>query len=353
MFTQPDKPKGRGYKLVPPPVKELALAHQIPVFQPQKMRDGQALEILQQLQPELIAVVAYGKLLPKEILELPKYGCINVHGSLLPKYRGAGPIQWSIIDGEKTTGVTTMYMGEGLDTGDMILKKETPIRENETMGSCTTVWQSSVRRRWWETVDLLGAGQGAARKTGRRSFLLCADAGQKIAKLDFAQPATKLHDLIRGLSPWPVAHTTFEGKLLKVHRAVVAQAQGDCGPAGKVLDSKKLIVACGSGALELQQVQLEGENASAEKILCAAEGAAAGRSNLLKRYILFITDSNLSHIMEEWSSLCFFKGENMRIIEREESTMFYYYFDRYYWILIVPAMLFAMWAQTKVNSTYN
>ena len=150
VFTQPDKPKGRGYKLVPPPVKELALAHQIPVFQPQKMRDGQALEILQQLQPELIAVVAYGKLLPKEILELPKYGCINVHGSLLPKYRGAGPIQWSIIDGEKTTGVTTMYMGEGLDTGDMILKKETPSGRTRPMGSCTTVWQSSVRRRWWK-----------------------------------------------------------------------------------------------------------------------------------------------------------------------------------------------------------
>ena len=134
VFTQPDKPKGRGYKLVPPPVKELAMAHSIPVYQPQKMRDGEALSILQELQPDLIAVVAFGKILPKEILELPKYGCINVHGSLLPKYRGAGPIQWSVINGEPVTGVTTMYMGEGLDTGDMILKKETPIGENETYG---------------------------------------------------------------------------------------------------------------------------------------------------------------------------------------------------------------------------
>lgn len=134
VFTQPDKPKGRGYKLVPPPVKELAMAHNIPVYQPQKMRDGEALAILQKLQPDLIAVVAYGKILPKEILELPKYGCINVHGSLLPKYRGAGPIQWSVINGEPVTGVTTMYMGEGLDTGDMILKKETLIGENETYG---------------------------------------------------------------------------------------------------------------------------------------------------------------------------------------------------------------------------
>lgn len=182
VFTQPDKPKGRGYKLVPPPVKELALAHQIPVFQPQKMRDGQALEILQQLQPELIAVVAYGKLLPKEILELPKYGCINVHGSLLPKYRGAGPIQWSIIDGEKTTGVTTMYMGEGLDTGDMILKKETPIGENETYGELHDRLGSHRCAGTGGNGRPARAGQGAARKTGRRSFLLCADAGQKDCK---------------------------------------------------------------------------------------------------------------------------------------------------------------------------
>ena len=240
VFTQPDKPKGRGYKLVPPPVKELAL------------------EILQQLQPELIAVVAYGKLLPKEILELPKYGCINVHGSLLPKYRGAGPIQWSIIDGEKTTGVTTMYMGEGLDTGDMILKKETPIGENETYGELHDRLAVIGAQALVETVDLLEQGKAPREKQDDALSCYAPMLDKKIAKLDFAQPATKLHDLIRGLSPWPVAHTTFEGKLLKVHRAVVAQAQGDCGPAGKVLDSKKLIVACGSGALELQQVQLEG-----------------------------------------------------------------------------------------------
>ena len=222
------------------------------------VRDGQALEILQQLQPELIAVVAYGKLLPKEILELPKYGCINVHGSLLPKYRGAGPIQWSIIDGEKTTGVTTMYMGEGLDTGDMILKKETPIGENETYGELHDRLAVIGAQALVETVELLEQGKAPREKQDDALSCYAPMLDKKIAKLDFAQPATKLHDLIRGLSPWPVAHTTFEGKLLKVHRAVVAQAQGDCGPAGKVLDSKKLIVACGSGALELQQVQLEG-----------------------------------------------------------------------------------------------
>ena len=158
VFTQPDKPKGRGYKLVPPPVKELAMAHSIPVYQPQKMRDGEALAILQQLQPDLIAVVAYGKILPKEILELPKYGCVNVHGSLLPKYRGAGPIQWSVIDGEPVTGVTTMYMGEGLDTGDMILKKETPIGENETYGELHDRLKEIGAQALLETLDLIEEG---------------------------------------------------------------------------------------------------------------------------------------------------------------------------------------------------
>ena len=234
VFTQPDKPKGRGYKLVPPPVKELAMAHSIPVYQPQKMRDGEALSILQELQPDLIAVVAYGKILPKEILELPKYGCINVHGSLLPKYRGAGPIQWSVINGEPVTGVTTMYMGEGLDTGDMILKKETPIGENETYG---------------ELHDRL-------KEIGAQALL-----DKKIAKLDFTKPAAELHNLIRGLSPWPVAHTTCNGKLLKVHRAILHDRDGSSGGGnnpGAVIDRKKLIVACGQGSLELLEVQLEG-----------------------------------------------------------------------------------------------
>ena len=159
VFTQPDKPKGRGYKLVPPPVKELAMAHSIPVYQPQKMRDGEALSILQELQPDLIAVVAYGKILPKEILELPKYGCVNVHGSLLPKYRGAGPIQWSVINGEPVTGVTTMYMGEGLDTGDMILKKETPIGENETYGELHDRLKEIGAQALLETLDLIEEGR--------------------------------------------------------------------------------------------------------------------------------------------------------------------------------------------------
>ena len=226
VFTQPDKPKGRGYKLVAPPVKELALAYNIPVFQPQKMRDGTALEILQELQPDLIAVVAYGKILPKEILELPRYGCINVHGSLLPKYRGAGPIQWSVINGESVTGVTTMYMGEGLDTGDMILKKETPIGENETYGELHDRLKEIGAQALVETIELIEQGK-APREVQDDSLSSYAPMLDKqIARLDFTKDAQTLHNLIRGLSPWPVAHTTVDGKLLKVHRAVLADGKG-------------------------------------------------------------------------------------------------------------------------------
>ena len=225
VFTQPDKPKGRGYKLVAPPVKELALEHNIPVYQPEKMKDGTALSILKELNPDLIAVVAYGRILPKDILELPKYGCINVHGSLLPKYRGAGPIQWSVIDGEPVTGVTTMYMGEGLDTGDMILKKETPIGENETYGELHDRLKEIGAEALVETIALIEQGKAPREKQDDSLSSYAPILDKKIAKLDFNKPAQQLHNLIRGLSPWPVAHTTVGGKLLKVHRAVLSSGK--------------------------------------------------------------------------------------------------------------------------------
>ena len=254
VFTQPDKPKGRGYHLVAPPVKELALQHNLTVYQPQKMRDGEALSVLKELNPDLIAVVAYGKILPKEILELPKYGCVNVHGSLLPKYRGAGPIQWSVIDGEPVTGVTTMYMGEGLDTGDMILKKETPIGEEETYGELHDRLAEIGAQALAETLDLIERGEAPREKQDDSLSSYAPMLDKEIARLDFSQPAQKLHNLIRGLSPWPVARTSYNGKLLKVHRARVVT--GKSGTPG--LDKKKLLVACGQDALELVEVQLEG-----------------------------------------------------------------------------------------------
>lgn len=255
VFAQPDKPKGRGYKLAPPPVKEAALAHDIPVYQPTSMRNGEALEILKGLAPEVIVVVAYGKILPKEILELLTKGCINVHGSLLPKYRGAGPIQWSVINGEKTTGVTTMYMGEGLDTGDMILKEETPIGENETYGELHDRLSIIGAHCLHETMVLLEAGT-APREVQDDSLSCYAPMlNKEMARLDFTKPAEELHHLICGLSPWPVAYTYLDGTLLKVHRAVLAQGHGE---PGVLLDKKKMIVACGEGALEFVEVQLAG-----------------------------------------------------------------------------------------------
>lgn len=255
VFAQPDKPKGRGYKLTPPPVKEAALKHNIPVYQPSKMRDGEALSILQELKPELIVVVAYGKILPKEILELPPKGCINVHGSLLPKYRGAGPIQWSVINGEKITGITTMYMGEGLDTGDMLLKEETPIEENETYGELHDRLSVIGAHCLGETLKQLEQGKLTATKQNDAEASYAPMLDKEIARLDFTKPARELHNQIRGMSPWPVAYTTLNGTLLKIHRAVVSAESGE---PGTLLDKKRMIVACGEGSLEFLEVQMAG-----------------------------------------------------------------------------------------------
>ena len=255
VFTQPDKPQGRGYKLVAPPTKKLALEKGIPVYQPDKMRDGTALAILKELKPDLIAVVAYGKILPKDILELPKYGCINVHASLLPYYRGAGPIQWSVINGEKTTGVTTMFMGEGLDTGDTIIKQETPIGPNETYGELHDRLAKIGGELLAVTIEEIEKGRVMRFPQEEEYATYAPMLNKQIAKIDFNKPAQEIHNLIRGLNPWPVAHTTFSGKLMKVYKSVMTEGSG---VPGTVLDKKKLIVACGEGALELLEVQLEG-----------------------------------------------------------------------------------------------
>lgn len=261
VFTQPDKPKGRGYKLVPPPVKVLAEEKGIPVYQPAKMRDGEALNILKDLAPDLLAVVAYGKILPKEILDLPPMGCVNVHGSLLPKYRGAAPIQWSVIDGETVTGITTMYMAEGLDTGDMILKREVAILPEETYGELHDRLKLIGAEALSETVKLIE--QGTAPRTVQDDSLSCYASmiDKEMAQVDFTKPAQQLHNLIRGLSPAPVAFTYLDGKRLKIHRATLTDATVTVPASAKpgdVLNGKKFLVVCGSGVLELLEVQLEG-----------------------------------------------------------------------------------------------
>ncbi len=265
VYTQPDKPVGRRQELTAPPVKELALEYGIPVYQPTKMRDGTLAEQLRQLAPDLIAVVAYGRLLPKEILEIPPMGCINVHASLLPKYRGAGPIQWAVINGEKETGITTMHMAEGLDTGDILLVAKTPIGEEETAGELFDRLAPLGADCLKKTVQALAQGRIAPVKQDESKATNAPMLNKEMAVLDFTKPAQDLYNLIRGLNPWPVAVTEFQGKRLKVF---AAQVQPGSGEPGTVLDAQQFVIACGQDALRFTEVQLEGSRRmSAEEFL--------------------------------------------------------------------------------------
>ena len=255
VFTQPDKPKGRGHKLQAPPVKELALAHNIPVYQPTTLRDEEPQRLLSDLAPELIVVAAYGKLLPKAVLDLPKYGCINVHGSLLPKYRGAAPIQWAVINGEQTTGVTTMYMGEGMDTGDMLLKAETPIGPEETAGELFDRLMVLGAELLGKTLDALAAGTLERIPQDEMQATKAPMLSKELSTLDFHRPAAELHDLIRGLNPWPCAVVELDGKRLKL---LASKVVAESGTPGEVAQREEgLIVFCGEGALLITELQTE------------------------------------------------------------------------------------------------
>ena len=262
VFTQPDKPVGRKQILTPPPVKQLAQQHQIPVFQPAKMRDGTALRMLQDLQPQLCVVVAYGRILPPDLLAVPPLGCINIHGSLLPQYRGAAPIQWTVLNGEPLAGVTSMYMDEGLDTGDIILKKETPVGENETSGELFDRLCLLGADCLAETLELIQ--RGAAPRTPQDHSLatLAPILTKEMGRIDFHKSAREVHNLVRGMSPWPGAFTRCGEKLLKVHQSRVLPEYQDrvLGQPGQLIDDGGCFtVACGSGALRLTVVQLEGK----------------------------------------------------------------------------------------------
>lgn len=256
VFTQPDKPAGRGHKLLASPVKMLALEHGIPVFQPSSLRNAEALAAVQELAPELIVVVAYGKILPPAVLELPKYGCINVHGSLLPKYRGAAPIQQSVLDGEKVTGVTTMFMAEGIDTGDILLQRETEIGENETAGELFDRLALMGGELLAETLAALAAGNLRPVKQEEEKASYASMLSREMAKIDWDQDAGRIHCLIRGLSPWPCAETTLQGKRLKIYRSEIVLDKS--GKPGTLLSEKECIVACRDAALRLTEVQYEG-----------------------------------------------------------------------------------------------
>lgn len=261
VFTQPDKPQGRKMILTPPPVKELAIANGIPVYQPVKMRDGTALEMLKEANPELAIVVAYGKILPKEILEFPKYGCINIHASLLPKLRGAGPIQWSVINGFEKTGVTSMQMDEGLDTGDMLISREIEIGENDTAGDMHDKLSVIGAEVLEETINALIAGELKPEKQNHDEFTYAPMLSKELSPIDWNAPAREVHNKIRGLSPWPSATAVLGGKKVKIHKSILVSDSGKA--AGEIIESgKRLVVSCGDGkCIEILNLQAEGKKA--------------------------------------------------------------------------------------------
>ena len=205
VFTQPDKPKGRGHKMQFPPVKEKAVEYNLPVFQPTKMKDGTAYEILKELAPELIIVVAYGKIIPQDILDLPKYGCVNIHASLLPRYRGAAPIQWCVLNGEKKSGVTSMQMDAGLDTGDMLIKAETEIGENMTAGELHDKLSMLGAEVMSKTIKKIIDGTLEREKQDDSLSNYAPMLSKELCPVDWTKSAEEIHNQVRGLSPWPVA----------------------------------------------------------------------------------------------------------------------------------------------------
>ena len=260
VFTQPDKPKGRGYELTPPPVKVCAIQNNIPVFQPKSMKDGTALDIINTLDADLIIVVAFGKILPKEILESVKYGCINIHASLLPKLRGAAPIQWSIINGEKETGVTSMQMDVGLDTGDMLLKKSVEITDNMTAGELHDVLSVLGAEVLIETIEELKKGKLNPQKQDDSLSNYASMLSKELCPIDFNKTAQEVHNQIRGLSPWPVATTVISGKTYKIHSSQLL-SEKFTGKVGEIVDNNcRLVCMCGDGnAIQILEIQAEGK----------------------------------------------------------------------------------------------
>ncbi len=260
VVTQPDKPKGRGKAMQFTPVKECAVAHDIPVFQPVKIREPECIAELRKYEADIMIVVAFGQILPKEILEMPKYGCFNVHASLLPKYRGAAPIQWVIIDGEKESGVTIMQMNEGLDTGDMLLKVVVPIEANETGGSYHDKLSAAGAKLCVEAMKQAEAGTLQPEKQDDSLSCYAKMLDKKLGEIDWSKEAAVIERLVRGLNPWPSAYSHLHGKTLKIWSADVLDKQYEAQP-GQVAEVTKdaVIIQTGKGALAVKELQLEGK----------------------------------------------------------------------------------------------
>lgn len=282
VVTQPDRPKGRGQKLEPPPVKVLAQKHGIPVLQPVKVRAPEAIEEIRALSPDVIVVVAFGQILPKALLEIPPHGCINVHASLLPRYRGAAPLNWVIINGEKETGVTTMMMDVGLDTGDMLLKKSTPIDPDEDTSSLHDRLSVIGADALAETLDLLQAGKLVREKQDDSLTCYASMLKKEDGLIDWGRDPLTVKNLVRGMTPWPGAYTQLDGELLKVYRVRTANGSGR---PGEVLSAGKegIEVACDGGSVLIDELQLQGrKRLPAREFLagCRLEpGTLLGREN--------------------------------------------------------------------------
>jgi methionyl-tRNA formyltransferase len=263
VFTQPDKPKGRGYHLAPPPVKSAAMTHDIAVYQPQTLKDDETISLIKGIAPDCIVVVAYGRILPPAVLEIPRLGCINVHASLLPKYRGAAPIQWSIINGDKETGVTTMFMAKGLDTGDMIIKSAIPITENETFGELHDRLMATGAETLSETLTLLAQGKAPREVQDDTQSCYAPMIDKDVAAIDWNRKAAEIHNLVRGMNPHPSARTELFGENFKIHvTKLQLQTESVCDKApGTVigLNEDGILVCCGDGEMLLiTEVQAQG-----------------------------------------------------------------------------------------------
>ena len=261
VVSQPDKPKGRGKKLVPTPVKEFALAQGLQVFQPEKARDSEFVSLLKELNPDVIAVTAFGQLLPESILNIPQYGCINVHGSLLPKYRGAAPMQWAIINGEKATGITTMFMAKGMDTGDMLLKTEVEITPQDNFASIHDKMAQAGAGLLLETLDALQAGTVERVPQDHEAATYAPMITKETGHIDWTKSAWDIINLMRGLDPAPGAYAICEGEPLKLFKGMKAEGDYRQGKPGEVIDitKKGFVVKCGDGALTITELQATGK----------------------------------------------------------------------------------------------
>jgi methionyl-tRNA formyltransferase len=258
VVTQPDRPKGRGQQLQQPPVKELAVRHGIPVMQPLKVRVPEAVEEIRGFAPDLIVVVAFGQILPKSLLDIPPLGCINVHASLLPRYRGAAPLNWCIINGETETGVTTMLMDVGLDTGDMLVKRAIPILPDEDAGSLHDRLANLGAATMAETLDLLAAGRLSPEKQDDSLSCYAPMLKKELGEIHWQQNPDEIRNLVRGTTPWPGAYTRLDGRLLKLFTAHTASGEGAPGTVLRA-DSSGLEIACNGGSIVFTDMQLEGK----------------------------------------------------------------------------------------------